>query len=85
MREARRARELQPLSRDAYYTPIFIFDHVAEVYMRVGDTDAAVDLLEQLSTIPNWAGLGYPAQLRFDPRWDRLRPNARFQRLVQRR
>jgi tetratricopeptide (TPR) repeat protein len=84
VREARRALELQPLSRDAYFTPI-LMDHVAEVYMRVGDTDSAMDVLEQLSTIPGWVGLGFPAQLRFDPRWDPLRRNPRFQRLVRRR
>jgi len=83
VREARRALELQPLSMDAYNAPINM-DHAAEVYMRVGDMDAAVDVLEQLSTIPNWVGLGFPAQLRFDPRWDPLRRHARFQRLVNR-
>ena len=82
VRAARRSMEPQPLV-DAYNAPVTM-DHVAEIYMRVGETDAALDVLEQLSTIPNWVGLGFPAQLRFDPRWDRLRPNARFQRLVQR-
>ena len=55
----------------------------AEIYARVGDADAAVDLFEHLRTLPNiWFSI---PELRLDPRWDPLRRDPRFQRLVERR
>ncbi|MFN8573078.1 MAG: hypothetical protein U0132_13595 [Gemmatimonadaceae bacterium] len=57
--------------------------HAAITFMRVGDNDAAIALLERLSTMPNYVGLS-PAELRMDPLWDPLRRQARFQRLIAR-
>ena len=51
---------------------------VAEIYMLIGDYDAAVDLLEQLSG--DW--LVSAPILRVDPLWDPLRNNRRFQALL---
>ncbi len=51
---------------------------VAEIYMLIGDYDAAVDLLEQLSG--DWPV--FAPILRVDPLWDPLRNNRRFQALL---
>jgi serine/threonine protein kinase/tetratricopeptide (TPR) repeat protein len=51
----------------------------AEVLMRAGQKNAALDLIEQLATVPY--GPSYGDLL--NPRWDRLRGDARFQRVVQ--
>ena len=51
---------------------------VAEIYLLIGDYDAAVDLLEQLSG--DW--LVSAPMLRVDPLWDPLRDHPRFQALL---
>jgi tetratricopeptide (TPR) repeat protein len=79
IREARQSLELWPVGTDAFSAPLIMW-FTAEIYARVGDADAAVDLLEHMRTLPNiWFSI---PELRLDPRWDPLRRNARFQRLV---
>ena len=78
--EGRRATELLPISRDAFAGPEFVL-YLAEIYVRVGEHDQAIALLQQLMAIP--AGLALsPALLRLDPVWDPLRGDARFQKLA---
>jgi tetratricopeptide (TPR) repeat protein len=78
--EGRRATELLPVSRDAFAGPEFV-SYLAEIYVRVGENDQAIALLQQLMAIP--AGLVMsPAMLRLDPVWDPLRGDARFQKLA---
>ena len=78
--EGRRSTELLPVSRDAFAGPEYVA-YLAEIYVRVGENDQAIALLQQLMAIP--AGLVMsPALLRLDPVWDRLRGDARFQKLA---
>jgi tetratricopeptide (TPR) repeat protein len=75
--EGKRAVELMPLSKDAMDGPSFLVN-LAEIYARVGEADKAIDLLEQLLTVPNGENV---ADLKFW-RWDLLRDNPRFQKLA---
>lgn len=54
---------------------------LARIYVRVGDHDSAITLLERLLTIPSRVSVQL---LRVDPDWQPLRSNARFQRLLER-
>ena len=51
----------------------------AEVLMRAGQTDRAIDLLEQTAKVPYGPSYGELLSLR----WDRLRGNARFVQVVE--
>ena len=55
----------------------FLF--LAEAYTTVGEHEAALDLLESLASSPSWMSYGY---LRFEPAYDPLRDNLRFQKLL---
>jgi TolB-like protein/DNA-binding SARP family transcriptional activator/Flp pilus assembly protein TadD len=79
IREARRAVELLPVSKDAYWGSDRLLD-LASVYVEAGEPEPAIDLLEQLLKIPS--SISAP-QLKVDPFWEPLRPNARFQRLLR--
>jgi tetratricopeptide (TPR) repeat protein len=82
IREARKSLELLPVGKDAFNAPL-ILSFTAEIYARGGDVDAAVDLLEHVRRLPNiWFSI---PELRLDPRWDPLRRDPRFQRLVEQR
>jgi hypothetical protein len=54
-----------------------------EVYIRLGDVDAAFALLELMLTMPAGREVSVPL-LRVDPRYDPLRTDPRFDRLIQR-
>jgi serine/threonine-protein kinase len=79
IREGKRAAELIPLSEDAVWGPGSI-EGLALIYALVGESDSAIDLLEQLLTIP-WDRMSV-GLLRIDPRWDPLRNHPRFQKLL---
>jgi TolB-like protein/Flp pilus assembly protein TadD len=76
----RHGLELLPVSRDAFQGPVIALD-LAEIHLRTGDPDAALDLLESL---PH-TGFVTGHRLRLDPRWDALRDHPRFQRLQRSR
>jgi tetratricopeptide (TPR) repeat protein len=78
LREARHAVELMPLSRDAYDAPL-VKQGLAQVYTWTGETDAAVDVLQELILVPGYLTYGY---LRVDPAWQPLRGHPRFDALV---
>jgi serine/threonine-protein kinase len=79
--EGRRATELLPVSRDAFAGPE-MQSHLAKLYVRVGENDQAIAVLQQLMAWP--AGLFVsPAMLRLDPVWDPLRGDPRFQTLLK--
>jgi TolB-like protein/Flp pilus assembly protein TadD/tRNA A-37 threonylcarbamoyl transferase component Bud32 len=80
IREGRRATELYPVSKDAYGGARQLM-HLALIYTRVGEHDAALDQIEYLLSIPS--DLSIPL-LRLDPRWRPLWDHPRFKDLEKR-
>jgi serine/threonine protein kinase len=78
IREARQAVELMPILKDSVAGPALIAD-LALVYAWTGERDRALDQLEIVAKIP--AGPTY-GDLRFNPCWDNLRGDKRFDRIV---
>lgn len=78
--EGRKGVELLPVSRESHRGYYREWD-LARIYAMVGESDAALDHLEYLLSIP---GHLTPAWLRIDPTWDPLRGHPRFQRLLDR-
>jgi TolB-like protein/tetratricopeptide (TPR) repeat protein len=81
VRAAERAVALLPVERNAFRGPEML-DSLARIHVLAGNHDAAIDLLERLVALPFRLS---PAWLRIDPRYDPLRGNPRFERLVARR
>jgi serine/threonine-protein kinase len=78
IREARRAVELLPVSKDAYWGSDRLLD-LASIYVETGESEPAIDLLQQLLRMPS--AISVP-QLKVDPFWDPLRAHPRFQQLI---
>ena len=78
IREAKRACEILPESKDAI-DGVDLTMRLAEIYMRIDEPEQALALLDHLLSIP--AGL-HVEQVRVAPVWDPLRNDARFQRLL---
>jgi len=79
LREARRAVELRPISRDAL-NGANIAANLALVYSWLGERDSAI---EQLSLLVKGAGKPSYGELKLDPIWDSLRGDPRFEKLVE--
>ena len=79
LREARRAVEILPVSKDAFVGSNVEIERAA-VEARVGETDAALEHIRHLLSIPCVLS---PALLRIDPRWAPLRGNSRFGQLAE--
>jgi len=79
IREGKLGMELYPVSKDTISGPGHVFA-MAQIYVIVGEYDAALDKIEYLLSIP--FTLSVP-DLRLDPRWDYLRENPRFKRLLE--
>jgi TolB-like protein len=79
VREGERGAAMLPLSKDAYTGP-YLQHQLARIYVRAGQPEKALDILEQLLKIPYYLS---PGLLRIDPEWKPLHDNVRFQRLVQ--
>jgi hypothetical protein len=79
LREAKRAVELLPISKDALVGAHVEIDR-AEVEARVGETDAAIERIRHLLSIPCVLS---PALLRVDPKWTRLHNDPRFRELAE--
>ena len=83
LRESRRAVDLVP-EKDAIERPRYL-TNLALVYALTGETEKAVTLVEQLLTTPAAEGGGVPpitlTQLK-SWRWDSLRSNPRFQKIL---
>jgi tetratricopeptide (TPR) repeat protein len=73
------AVELMPISKDALDGPDQAIE-LAKIYSRVGEADKALDLIDELLSIPSWLSVGL---LRLDPVWDPLRDHPRFQALLE--
>jgi tetratricopeptide (TPR) repeat protein len=80
VREGKKAVEILPVSQDAWRGPFLIQD-LARIYLMVGEHDAAIDQLEYLLSIPGEISIPL---LRYDPTWEPLRDNPRFQKMIKR-
>ena len=76
--EARHAVELRPIAQDSLLGPDRI-RNLALVYAWSGEPALAIEQLEIIAKIP--AGPSY-GELRFDPTWDSLRGDSRFEKIV---
>ena len=79
LREGLLAVEQYPIETDAFIGPRFV-EHLAAVYVMVGEPDAALDRIEYLLSIPSDLSI---ASLRIDPRWDALREHPRFRAMLE--
>jgi len=71
---------LLPVTNDAW-RGLYRVEDLAAIYAMVGEHDAAVEQLAYLLSIPSHISVPL---LRIDPKWDVLRDNPRFQRLLKR-
>jgi tetratricopeptide (TPR) repeat protein len=79
IREARRAVDLMPIGKDSQWGPRQVA-HLALVYAWTGERDRALEQLEIVATIPGEAPTY--GDLRFNPCWDDLRGDKRFDKIV---
>ncbi|MGA7275743.1 MAG: protein kinase [Candidatus Udaeobacter sp.] len=78
IREARRAVDLHPVAQDPVNGPPMVLG-LALVYAWTGERDRAIEQLEIAAKIPSNLSYG---DLRFNPDWDTLRGNPRFEKIV---
>ena len=78
VRAGERAVEMLPVSRDTLDGP-FMLVRLAEIYAAVGETDRALDTLEQVAPLPNGPSYG---ELQLEESFDPLRNHPRFQKMV---
>ena len=78
IREGKRAVALLPVSEDALWGPRAV-EYLASIYTFVGEENAAIDQIAYLLSIPNHLNVRL---FRMEPRWDSLRNNPRFQKLL---
>jgi TolB-like protein/Tfp pilus assembly protein PilF len=71
---------LQMTQDDLYAGPI-ASEVAARGYAILGDAERAIPLLQHALSVPYFEAIT-PACLRFDPAWDRIRGNPRFQELL---
>jgi tetratricopeptide (TPR) repeat protein len=79
VREGKLAMELLPVSKDALYGIPYIID-LAHIYTLAGDFPNALDTIEDILSSPS--SLSVPL-LEADPRWNPLRDNPGFQRILE--
>jgi serine/threonine protein kinase/tetratricopeptide (TPR) repeat protein len=79
IQEGKKAVELLPISKDAFYSMPYIED-LAFIYTLTGETEAALDRLDYLLSIPSWISVAW---LRMDPQWDLIRNQPGFAKLLE--
>jgi tetratricopeptide (TPR) repeat protein len=79
IREAQQAIDLQPIAKDSLNGPTWVA-RLALVYAWTGERDLALDQLERVATVPGLAPTY--GDLRFNPCWDDLRGDPRFDKIV---
>jgi hypothetical protein len=55
---------------------------LAQLYLRVGENDQAIDTLREVLALPSGGVAISPELLKLDPVWDPLRKDSRFQKLI---
>jgi len=80
IREGKEAVGLLPVSKEAWYGPDRVED-LAEIYVMVGEHEAAIEQLEYLLSVPSRWSIRF---IQVDPVWDPLRDHPRFQALLER-
>ncbi|HKK08816.1 MAG TPA: hypothetical protein VKA44_08030, partial [Gemmatimonadota bacterium] len=80
VREGRRAADLMPPERDRVTGPAYLA-WLANLYVRVGQKEQAIQLLGRLLDMPA-GGIVSPALLRLDPVWDPIRDEPGFRALL---
>jgi TolB-like protein/Tfp pilus assembly protein PilF len=78
IREGRRAIELMPVSKNALEGPSLI-KYLALIYAWTGERDRALKRLDEAAKFPSSLSYG---ELRLHPRWDPLRGDPRFKKIV---
>ncbi len=78
IRDGERAVALLPSTKDGYTGP-YLEHQLVRIYLLVGQTDKALDLLEPLLKAPYHLSPGW---LRIDPAFTGLKGNPRFERMV---
>jgi len=78
IREGRRAVELMPVSKNAIEGALLI-RYLAVIYASTGEKDLAFEQLAIAARIPGYLSYG---ELRLHPRWDPLRGDLRFEKIV---
>jgi serine/threonine-protein kinase len=79
IREGRIGVELMPLEKEAVWKGQSRLEQLTQIYILVGEYDAAIEELEHLLSIPSW--LTVPL-LGIDPMYDPLRGHPRFEALL---
>ena len=82
IREARTATALMPVSKSPVSATAFMGGAV-EIYVQLGEADAALELIELLLAMPAGREVSVPL-LRLDPTFDPLRSDPRFEALLAR-
>jgi tetratricopeptide (TPR) repeat protein len=80
LREGSLAMDIYPVSMDAFSGPQYV-DNFAEILVRVGEYEDALDKIEYLLSIPHMA-LSV-ASLQNDPKWKPLHNHPRFKQLLK--
>jgi serine/threonine protein kinase/Tfp pilus assembly protein PilF len=78
IREGRRAVELLAVTKDAIAGARLV-QYLALIYAWTGEKDLAFEQLAIAARMPNYLSYG---ELRLDPRWDSLRGDPRFEKIV---
>jgi TolB-like protein/predicted Ser/Thr protein kinase len=81
IREAQHAVELQSITKDSLNGPTWVAN-LALVYAWTGERDRALEQLENVATIPGEGAPTTYGDLRFNPCWDDLRGDPRFDKIV---
>jgi TolB-like protein len=83
IREALQAVDLMPIAKDSYWGPGQV-TNLALVYAWTGERERALEQLQVVAKIPvggSESGATY-GDLKFNPRWDDLRGDPRFEKIV---
>jgi len=79
VREALRAVDLVPISYDAMEGVGYV-TWLAGIYSEIGDVESALEVLAKVVRLPCGPNYG---QLRFDPGWDKVRANPKFEEILR--